>query len=305
MGLAANGILGNNSSKVPYMVQWNLNIQRQLPGQVLIEIGYTGTNGKQLNRPPIDLNELEPSFVALGSQLNQLVPNPFYGVSSIPASSILSRPTVQLGQLLRPYPQFTRFQIFDYNGANSQYHGMTVRAEKRFSHGLTMVGSYTHSKLMDDYSGIPDWLGSAPARDRTRYDNRREWAINEEEVPHRAVIAYTYELPVGKGRQFLNSSHALDWIVGGWQVNGINTFSSGIPVQVVGGTAYHSFGAGTQRPNSTGISARLEGTAQERLNRWFDTSQFTNPEPFTLGNLGRTLPDVRTDGVANMSIFFL
>lgn len=82
-------------------------------------------------------------------------------------------------------------------------------------------------------------------------------------------------------------------------MNGINTFSSGIPVQVVGGTPYHSFGAGAQRPNSTGHSARKEGSAESRLNQWFDTKQFTNPDPFTLGNVGRTLPDVRTDTIKN------
>src|SRR5262249_18715860 len=162
------------------------------------------------NRPPVDLNELEPRFVGLGNQLNQLVPNPFYGLQEIPQSSILARPTVQLGQLLRPYPQFTRFLMWDYNGANAEYHGLTARAEKRFSHGMTLLGSYTFSKLMDDYSGIPDWLGAAPVRDRTRYDNRREWAINEEEVQHRAVVSYTYQLPAGKGRRFLNSSGVTD-----------------------------------------------------------------------------------------------
>jgi hypothetical protein len=195
--------------------------------------------------------------------------------------------------------------MFDYNGANAEYHGMTLRVEKRFSHGMTLLGSYTVSKLMDDYSGIPDWLGSAPARDRTRYDSRREWSVNEEEVPQRAVISYTYQLPIGKGRSFLNNSGIVDAVIGGWQVNGINTYSSGIPVQVTGGTPYHAFGAGTQRPNSTGISARKTGRAEDRLNQWFDTTQFTNPAPFTLGDVGRTLPDVRTDSIHNwdFSIF--
>ena len=133
LGMNASVILGDNSSKVPYIIQWNFNIQRELPGQMLVEIGYTGTNSKELNRPPIDLNELEPQFVALGSKLNQLDPNPFYGLPEIPSSSIPARPTVQLGQLLRPYPQFTQFQMFDYNGANAQYQGRTLRVGKRFS----------------------------------------------------------------------------------------------------------------------------------------------------------------------------
>ncbi|MBC7927754.1 MAG: TonB-dependent receptor [Bryobacteraceae bacterium] len=194
-GLDLSGIMGSNSEKVPYIIQWNLNVQHQLPGSWLVEVGYTGTSGKQLNRPPINWNELEPQFVTLGNQLNQLVPNPFFGIPEIPSNSVLSRQTVQLGQLLRPYPQFGNITVFDRNGANSEYHGMTVRVDKRFSHGLTLLGSYTSSKLMDDFSGIPDWQGAAPARDRTRYDTHREWAINEEDVSHRAVLSYTYELP--------------------------------------------------------------------------------------------------------------
>jgi hypothetical protein len=296
VGQTAYVILGSNSSKVPYLFQWNLNIQRELPGRVLAEIGYTGTLGRQLNRPPININELAPNYVQLGSQLNQLVPNPFRGLPGIPSSSILAQPTVQLGQILRPFPEFTTVTAYDRNGANSEYHGMTLKVEKRFSQGLTLVGSFTASKLMDNFSGIPTWLGSGPARDRTYYDTHREWSLNEEDVPRRLVISYTYELPFGKNKHWL--AHGIgSQIAGGWQLASIHTFSAGIPIQVVGGTAYHAFGAGTQRPNSTGKSAALSGRAEDRLNRWFDTSQFTNPAPFTLGNLGRVLPDVRTDGL--------
>ena len=295
-GLDLNGIMGSNGEKVPYVIQWNINIQHQLPGDWIVEVGYTGTRGAQLNRPPINWNELDPQFLSLGNQLNQLVPNPFFGIAEIPSNSVLSRSTVQLGQLLRPYPEFGNVTVFDRNGANSKYHGLTARVEKRFSQGLTLLGSYTASKLMDDFSGIPDWQGAAPARDRTRYDTHREWAINEEDVPQRAVISYSYELPFGNGKRFLNSGLGKQ-IAGGWQVSSIHTFSKGIPIQVVGGTPYHTFGAGSQRPNSTGKSAALDLRPQDRLNSWFDTKQFTNPEPFTLGNVGRTLPDVRTDGL--------
>jgi len=297
VGLAASGILGSNASKVPYIIQWNLNIQRELPGHVVTEIGYTGTRGVQLNRPPIDLDELAPQYVSLGNTLNQLVPNPFLGIPEIPSNSVLSRPTVQLGQLLRPYPQFTSLQAWDRNGANSEYHGMTARVEKRFSHGLTLLGSYAVSKLMDDYSGIPGWQGAGPATDRTRYDTRREWSVSEEDVSQRLVVSYTYELPFGQGKRWVNHSGPVNWLLGGWQVAGINTFSTGIPIQVLGGTPYHTFGAGPQRPNSTGLSPAKSGRAQDRLNAWFNTGQFTNPPPFTLGNVGRVLPDARTDGL--------
>lgn len=296
VGQTAYGILGSNSSKVPYLLQWNLNVQRELPGKILVEVGYTGTSGKQLNRPPININELAPEYVSLGTKLNDLVPNPFYGIAAIPSSSILAQPTVQLGQLLRPFPQFTTVTAYDRNGANSEYHGVTVKVEKRFSQGLTLIGSFTGSKLMDNFSGIPTWLGSGPARDRTYYDTRREWATNEEDVPRRLVISYTYELPFGAGKSWLTQGIGKH-LAGGWQIASIHTFSAGIPIQVTGGTTYHSFGAGAQRPNSTGISAGLSGSAQDKLRKWFDTAQFTNPSPFTLGNLGRVLSDIRTDGL--------
>lgn len=201
-GLNASGILGSNADKVPYIIQWNFNVQHQMPGQILAEAGYTGSNGKQLNRPPIDFNELDPRFVSLGNQLNQLVPNPFYGIEGIPSTSVLAQPTVRLGQLLRPYPQFLRVEAWDRNGANSKYHGVTGRVEKRFTHGLALLGSYTASKLLDDFSGIPGWQGAAPARDRTLYDATREWAVNEEDVSQRLVVSYSYELPIGKGKTF-------------------------------------------------------------------------------------------------------
>jgi hypothetical protein len=296
VGTDAYAILGSNSDKIPYLFQWNLNVQRELPGNFLVEVGFTTTRGHQLNRPPININELAPQYVALGNQLNQLVPNPFYGAPGIPSSSVLAQPNVQLGQLLRPFPQFVTVTAYDRNGANSKYNGATAKVEKRFSKGLTLLASFTGSKLMDDFSGIPTWLGAGPARDRTYYDAKREWAINEEDVSKRLVVSYTYELPFGKGKPFLTQGIART-LAGGWQVASIHTFSGGIPIQVLGGTPYHAFGAGTQRPNSTGTSAALSGRAEDRLTKWFDTSQFTNPAPFTLGNVGRTLPDVRTDGL--------
>ena len=295
-GQALYAILGSNSEKIPYLMQWNLNIQQELPGKVVVEVGYTGSMGKQLNRPPIDINELGPQYIPLGNQLNQLVTNPFYGAAGIPSTSILAQPTVQLGQLLRPFPQFTTVTAYDRNGANSFYNGATVRVEKRFSQGLTLIGSFTGSKLLDNFSGIPTWLGSGPARDRTYYDTHREWAVNEEDVSRRLVVTYNYELPFGAGKPWLNHGIAKQ-IAGAWQISSIHTFSGGVPIQVLGGTTYTAFSAGTQRPNSTGKSAGLSGRAEDRLRYWFDTAQFTNPAPFTLGNVGRTLPDVRTDGI--------
>src|ERR1700731_413922 len=124
-----------------------------------------------MDRRQANLNELDPSIVAsMGNKINQLVSNPFFGIAAIPSSSVLAQPTVQLGQLLRPYPQFLNVTRFSFNGGSSDYHSFTAEAEQRFSHGLSVPVTYVDSKLIDDYSGIPNWLGSAPAGDRTRYN---------------------------------------------------------------------------------------------------------------------------------------
>ena len=306
VGNTINGIAGTNSTATPYVMQWNVNIQRQLTSSIVAEVGYAGMAARKMDRRPANLNELPPDIVAqYGNKLNQLVPNPFYGLPQIPASSVLAQPTVAMGQLLRPYPQFLDVNMWSFNGGNADYHGLNAKVEKRFSHGVSLLASYVFSKTIDDYSGIPNWLGSAPQGDRTRYNYKIEKAINEEEVPRRFVIAYTYELPIGKGHQFLNRNRFVDLAVGGWQINGILTFAAGNPVQVTTSNNYMNFGAGAQRPNSTGVSAAKDTDPESRLGGvsggggWFTQSAFTQPAAFTIGNAGRTLPDVRTDSIKN------
>ena len=87
----------------------------------------------------------------------------------------------------------------------------------------------------------------------------------------------------------------------GWGINGITTLQSGFPLQLGADNLSNSFG-GSSRPVSTGKSGKLTGSATGRLNEWFDTSAYTPPVPFTFGNLSRTLPDVRTQGINNWDI---
>ncbi len=113
-------------------------------------------------------------------------------------------------------------------------------------------------------------------------------------------MSYNWELPFGPGRAVLGGVRGVAGkILGGWQVNGITTVQSGVPLGL--GTSVNqtnSFGGGS-RPNSTGTSARLSGGTVDRLNRYFDISAFTQPPQFTFGNVARTLPDVRAPGIVN------
>jgi hypothetical protein len=282
--------------------QWTASIQRQLPGDMVVELAYAGSKGTRL---PVGLvyNQLDPSLLSLGAQLNQQVPNPFYGLAS---TGSLSTPTVARSQLLRPYPQYGSISTVNparaVNEGSSIYHSATVRLEKRFSHGMNFVVAYTGAKLIDDSSGrIFGDNGNPPAL-QDNYNLRGERSLSEGDVARRLVINHTIDLPIGRSHKLLgNAPRALDLLVGGWSVNGQAAFIGGFPVALTS-TGTPVPGSSVLRPNSTGKSAKLDGSVESRLNRYFDISQFTVPAAFTLGNVTRTLPDVRRPSRRNYDV---
>jgi len=237
--------------------------------------------------------------MALGSKLQEQVPNPFFGTVKL---GTLAQPKVAYGQLLRPYPEFTGFSMKNPTNRNSIYHSGQLNVEKRFGRGGSIVGAYTWSKLISDTDTITGWLepGGGAGGVQNNYNLRAERSLALYDTPHRLVISYIYDLPFGKGQVFgKGASGLVDRLIGGWGINGVSTFQSGnpLPISVATNTS-NSFGGG-QRPNRTGVSANLDGPAQTRLNQWFNTAAFSLPAPFTFGNASRTMPDARSHGIAN------
>lgn len=275
----------------PWSMQWNFNIQRELPAQTLLEVAYVGTRGMQLSRNSesgLSLNQLSPEHLSLGSQLNQLVDNPFYGIVN---RGVLIGPKVSRAQLLRPYPQFTDIIPLFSSGSSSTYHSLQITASKRTSHGLQFEGSYTWAKNIDN--GLSH---------QNSYDIRADRSLTDIDIAHRFVMSYIYELPFGRGRRFgSNVSSLVNWFLGGWQVNGITTFQTGTPLSISASNTAGLFNPKT-RPNNNGKSGKLSGPVHQRLDRYFDTSVFSQPAPFTFGNLGERLPDIRSDGIRNFDL---
>jgi hypothetical protein len=278
----------------PYSMQWNFNIQRELPGRVLLEAAYVGTHGFQLMRNDesgLDINQLDPKYMALGSGLNDLLDNPFYGLVN---AGVLVTPKVSRMQLLRPYPQFTSIIPLYSSGSSSIYHALQVSFSKRYSHGLQVEGNYTWSKTLDN--GMSH---------QNSYDIRSSRAVTDFDRTHRFVASYIYELPFGRGRHF--GSHAptaVNWLLGGWQFNGITTFQSGTPL-AISASNVSGLGNPTGRANNNGRSAHLDGDIHGRLNRYFDTTVFSQPAPFTFGNVSARTNDLRGSSSRNhdLSLF--
>jgi len=109
-------------------------------------------------------------------------------------------------------------------------------------------------------------------------------------TPWRWTSAINYQLPFGKGRQFLNNSRFLDLAVGGWSMNTQITMQTGFPIAVSQSNLNSAEGTGGQRPNATGVSPVTSGSLESRLNGYINPLAFTQAPAYTFGNVSRTLP---------------
>jgi hypothetical protein len=168
---------------------------------------------------------------------------------------------------------------------------MQVNFSKRYSHGFQFEGNYTWSKTLDN--GMSH---------QNSYDIRASRAVTDFDRTHRLVASYIYELPFGRGRRFgSNASPAVNWVLGGWQFNGITTYQSGTPLSISANNV-SGLGNPTGRANNNGHSGHLEGDIHQRLNRYFDTTVFSQPAPFTFGNVSSRTNDLRTDATRNYDL---
>ena len=236
----------------PYMQQYSLDLQYQLSNTAMFELGYSGSQGRKLSYGfAFQNNQLPDAELARGSALLSLVNNPFYGVIT---TGTLAGKTVQLGQLLRPFPQFTGVTTVDTPGASSNFNALTAKFTKRFSEGLTLLASYRFSKALDNASeSISFGTGD---RGRNFNNMSLDRSISVHDIPHSLAVTYLYELPLGKGRHFGGGMHPiLDGIVGGWSVSGMFKMDSGFPLNFTAANNTNSFGGGQypehQRPQAT------------------------------------------------------
>ncbi|MEK7405535.1 MAG: TonB-dependent receptor [Acidobacteriota bacterium] len=272
-----------------YTQQYSVGIQFEPVRNLLIETAYVGNRGLHLRNNDLQLNQISEESQRLEDQLLLRVPNPFFGL--IETGSLASSTTTR-GQLLRPYPHFTGVSMRDPTIGSATYHSFQLKVERRLAQGFTLLAAYTNAKLLDD-------IGSR----QSHRNLKAERALSSINRPQRLVLSGVYEIPLGPGQRYtLGNPPVMRKLLEGWQLNWLVAFQGGGPLTVTSAVNNtNSFGGG-QRPDSTGRSAKLSGSVTERLNRYFDTSQFVDARPFQFGNLARTLPDVRGPGLNNFDI---
>ncbi len=260
----------NPANRTPYEMHWSFNVQTQLPGQILVEVGYLGSKGVKLwqtrDIDAVPNRYLSTSPVRDQQTINFLtsnVPNPFAGV--LPGTN-LNGSTIPRSQLLLPYPQFTGVTMLDQQGY-SWYHALQARLERRFSKGITAIAGYTFSKTMEATSYLNPG-DPAPYRSISAIDR-----------PQNLSVSGIYELPFGTGKPLLaNSGRVGNALIGGWQLNAIWHMNSGQPL---------GFGNALFVGDIKSIALPDD---QRTPQRWFNTSGFVTAPSQQLANNLITFP---------------
>jgi hypothetical protein len=289
----------------PKIGQWNLSLQRELPGHLKAQVAYAGSASSALLGGPTDLNQLTPEALALGATvLNTQVANPFL---TLPAeqrpavSSILGRATVTVAQLLRPYPQYGAVVSYNMNEAHATYHSVQFRLERRFSDGLLFTTGYTFAKLIDDISGVSAGPTIQVPNYQNYYDRRANKSLSTFDVRHRFIGNLTWKLPFGYSGRYWKDG-LLGQVVGGWGVNAIVQAQSGFPLNIAAannglqGLAYVGSSGQGLRPNLIADPVLPDAAQRKQTLTWFNTAAFQAPPQFTFGNAPRTLANLRGPG---------
>ena len=255
-----------------YVESWNFTVQRKLPSNILLNVGYVGNhlvhqfNGRQANAGPLG--------------------------------------TGSAGQPL--YSQFGRYAAtYLFAGyLDSHYNSLQVSLDRHVTHGLFLQGAYTYSKVigyMDD-EGWEDGLyfnctPNSLMPEGCQSLNRHTLTFDH---THVLKMAFVYNLPFGAGERFANTNRAARAVLGGWQLNGIISGISGSPLYPSQTSSFLNTPYTSQVPNYSGTLNMIKGTGPGQS--WFDTTAFTPVETVQIGNSGRGLSWLRGPGLAQMDL---
>ncbi|MDE3164396.1 MAG: TonB-dependent receptor, partial [Acidobacteriota bacterium] len=272
----------------PYSVRWQVGVQRELRGQMVLEVAYIGNHAVHLNSMSRAMDTLPASYLSTSMSRDQptidylsaLVANPFAGL--IPTSPSLNGSTISRQSLLTPYPQFTGITLSATNAASSYFHSMDVRLEKRYSHGLSVLANFTYSKLIaeDNYKNATDL---APEK-RVAADDR----------PLRFVLSGSYEIPFGRGKWLDAHNRVVNKLVGGWVLNSIYTNQIGAPLTFGSNLIFYG-GSINSNAHPSNLNAPM-----------FDTTHFNTISSQQLASniatFGTRYGNIRQDGADNVDL---
>ena len=233
--LGRNPSFSNIDYLNPYVHQFSIGVQRQLPWRTSLEVSYVGSRTRQeqnswggFNEPSLALrDQCDVTKGGRAAFCNDLLPNPFFNVAGFEGTNRYTSPTLSRFELSRPFPQFTGFTQFERNDGQIWYDSLQVVAHKRWSGGLSLSGNWTLAKMIEE-NGFKDDIAQILQKSPYTTDRR-----------HRVTISGVYSLPFGRDRKYMrDAGPVLEAIAGGWEVAGMWLFNTGRPWDLPGNTFY-------------------------------------------------------------------
>ncbi len=281
-GLGQSVYTVNRKAGSGYVEQWNMAVQRAITNNLSFEVAYAGSHVVHVGIPDSNFNQLTAQQLAQGSVLTQTVANLY--LSQL-AGTPLGTAKLSNAQLLKPYPRFQNVSIYRNNTGNTNYNAIESKVEQRLSHNLSLLFAYTHSKLMDDASSVfsSTVLSSPNTSSLVGADAYRPYLERDAsngDMPNVLTVSSIYALPKFAGHGIATG------VLGGWQVQGILTLQSGMPVTVTQSTNTNSFaGISTQRPMQ--IANPALAPALRTAAHFFNTAAYATTPQFQFGNASR------------------
>jgi len=307
----SRGLLSGVSSDVsfvdpnktaPYVHQYSIDVQRELVGNLSGSVAYIGSTGRRLTvSGNVNINQVDPKYLPLGSALTQTVPNPFFGNPN--AGTFASRATIERNQLLRPFPQFLDVSQQETNLGKSQYHAGVIQIRKRMTWWSGSF-SYTYSRLQDNQFGQGNYYTSAPGllnhysfiEGSSYFNPDVEYGRSLIDSPHKVAMTPSVQLPFGEGRRFFNENKVANAILGNWTISAVIQMQSGFPIGVSQSANNTNLLGAAQRPNIVPGQEFVLGDITDRLranpadDRYLNEAAFSTAPAGTFGNAPRILP---------------
>jgi hypothetical protein len=318
-GLGAGNQINAFSKKdgyAPYTEQWNLNVQRELPYNMMMTAAFVGNRIIHLPSQLNEINQLDPQFLSLGSKLADTFAPGQTSVDGValPYNNFVNDfgGSATVAQALVPYPQYSKiFNNFEASGT-TYYQGGQIEVDKRFSNGLSFLAGYTLSHLMDNTSS---GFSSFTAGGINKFNQKPEWTVSSSDESQTFKATGTYELPIGPGKKYLNN-HTTGNILGGWQVGWILDYEAGSPISgcqlssvCENGTPFPN---GFNRPDrnpSVSLSTASYSKARDYFTGKSTVAQMFNPAGFTptatqyvLGDAKRIYGELKNPPLYNESL---
>ncbi len=286
---------GSKVGAMPRTQNYSLTIQHQFGRNTSLEAAYLGDhNTRQVAPNMVNINQVDPKYLSV-SQATMSSTATATNLAALGASLPYTGFSGTVAQALRPYAQYSTLTSVAAKVGASNYNAGQLVFRQRLTHGLTVDGNYTYSKVMGYASTTLEGNSGNDNTVQNAYNPSADYSLLPQDVRHAVVLHYSYLLPFGRGQAFLNRSGVASAVLGGWRASAIQRYQSGFPLPLTVTNATSLFNT-NQRPNlNRGVdpSAHISNGAYNPTMSIFNSTAFATPGSASFGNLAPASSNIK------------